>query len=446
MPMLSRENGLLRALVTSMLAVAVAAAPARADDPPSAPPAPPASVEASPPEPPTQQLASAAPLPLATEPTAPPAVPTVEKTAPKETSTFNPPALWMRLDNRLQGRKDPQKLNAVSNGAEVDLLLSGQVNPYVKFQGDFVATFGSYGSGSIDGKASILDLIGKFESPKNYVNVWFGRMLVPSDRANFAGPWFMSPWNYPGGFPAPRMNGVPVGPREGPFGRNDGATLWGQFLEGYVKYYVGAFDLHDLTTNPLVSGRVNISLLSPEPYYYHSATYYGAKDIVALAVGGQFKKGGSVQMTPPAAVMPSGGTGMATMAQTVALMTEDYSEFNADLLAEKTLGRAGTATLEGCFYKFGGKYEPVDNDFFVLGSYLLPWKVGMGKFQPLVRFQQAKANTFDGLGDNGDWRLVDAQVGYVVDAYAMRVSLGYQNSDVSGTHGNAVQLGIQIQK
>lgn len=437
MPMLEHK-GLLRASLSGMLATWMAASVARAADEPPAPAAPPAA-------PPPTQLAAATPtaLPDMPAPAAPAA--TVEKSAPKEDfKKFDPPSVWMRLDNRLQGRKDKEKLNDIANGAEVDLLLSGQVHEYVKWQADFVATFGTYGSGSIDGKASILDLIGKFESPSNLVNVWFGRMLVPSDRANFAGPWFMSPWNYPGFFPAARMGGAPVGPRQGPFGRNDGATVWGQFLGGYVKYYAGAFDLHDLSTNPLISARLNFSLLNPEPYYYHSATYYGRKDIVALGLGLQYKKGGSVEPAP--AAMPAAMDMPATPAAPFVPMTEDYSELSADLLVEKTLGHAGTGTLEGCFYKFNGKYEPVDNDFFVLGSWLLPWKVGVGKFQPLVRYQQAKATTIDGSPENGDWRLVDAQVGYVVDTYAMRVSLGYQNADIAGAKGNAVQLGIQIQK
>ena len=95
--------------------------------------------------------------------------------------------------------------------------------------------------------ASILDLIGKFELHDTF-NVWFGRMLVPSDRSNFSGAWFMAPWSYPGFFVP---GGGPIGPRQGAFGRNDGATVWGQFGGGLLKYYASVFDLTAPQTSPL---------------------------------------------------------------------------------------------------------------------------------------------------------------------------------------------------
>jgi hypothetical protein len=122
-------------------------------------------------------------------------------------------------------------------------------------------------------------------------------------------------------------------------------------------------------------------------------------------------------------------------------MTDNYSLFNADFLFEKKLGSAGTVSLEGAFYKFSGNFEPVDNSWFALASYLIPAEIGIGRLQPLVRFQQAKPKP-----DNGTWRLIDAGLGYVVDEYAMRIALNYQNSDIAGTKGNSLQLGVQIQK
>jgi hypothetical protein len=254
-------------------------------------------------------------------------------------------------------------------------------------------------------------------------------MLVPSDRSNFSGPWFMSAWNYPGNYNAPALGGAPLGPRQGPFGRNDGATLWGQFLGGFVKYYAGAFDLHSLGEKALITGRLNVSLLNPEPGYYHSSTYYGGKDIVALGLMGQYKKDGSVAVLDPTVPV---GTPVPT--------PENYSMIGADLLAEKKLGDSGTATLEGCFYKFNGKFEPAKNGFYALASYLIPMQIGIGRFQPLVRLQQAKSQT------DKTWRLIDGAVAYVVDESSMRIALNYQNADIEGTKANSVTIGIQIQK
>jgi hypothetical protein len=340
---------------------------------------------------------------------------------------MDPPAIWFRLNNVAQNPKDTKKLDGFSLGSEVDVMFSGQVHEYVGWQADFVATFGNQNDKTLmAGQADILDLIGKFDFA-DPLHIWVGRMLVPSDRSNFSGPWFMSPWNYPGSY----LPGPPVGPRQGPFGRNDGATLWGQLFGGYAKYYIGAFDLHDVNENSLISGRLNFTLLNPEPGYYHSSTYYGGKDIVALGLGGQFKKKGSREVE----VVPAGG--MPNPAFTP--MTDDYSELNADLLAEKKFD-AGVGTVEAAFYKFNGNFEPIKSHFYALASWLFPQVVGIGRFQPLVRYQQASPRTGD------DWKLIDGAVSYVVDEYAMRIALNYTNADIGGVKSNAVQLGIQIQK
>jgi hypothetical protein len=334
---------------------------------------------------------------------------------------MDPPAIWFRLNNAAQNATNPKKLNGFSLGSEVDVLFSGEVHQYVAWQADFVATFGNQNGDpaqKMTGSAAVLDLIGKFNLI-DPLNIWVGRMLVPSDRSNFSGPWFMSAWNYPGVY---KPGQIPVGPRQGPFGRNDGATLWGQFLGGYIKYYLSAFDLHDAAENALISGRLNFTLFNPEPGYYHSSTYYGGKDIVALGIAGQYKKNGSIDPTP-----------MSTS-------KENYSEFNADLLAEKKFGDAGVGTLEGGFYKFNGKFEPFKDDFYALASYLIPTTIGIGRFQPLVRFQQASPQA------GSKWSAFDGAISYVVDEYAMRLALNFQTAKADGVTYNQVQLGIQIQK
>jgi hypothetical protein len=418
------------ALLAGMLATSLQAQTAWAQEAP--PPPPPPAAEPAPPPPPAPPAEAAPAVPT---PPPPAAIPTIAAETPKPESfkKMDPPGIWFRLDNRFQAKKDTadkKKLDGFVMGSEVDVLFSGQVHQYVAWQADFVATFGNQSATGQDitGSAAVLDLIGKFQLHDSF-NVWVGRMLVPSDRSNFSGPWFMSAWNYPGFYGAPVLGGAPLGPRQGPFGRNDGATVWGQFLGGFAKYYVSAFDLHSLESKALLSGRLNFSLLNPEPGYYHSSTYYGGKDIVALGLFGQYNKKGSVAVIDPMAPV---GTPVPA--------PEDYSLIGADLLAEKKLGDAGTATLEGAFYKYNGKFEPAKNNFYALASYLIPTQIGIGRFQPLVRLQQAKSQT------DKTWRLIDAAVSYVVDEYAMRIALNYQNADIEGVKANSVTLGIQIQK
>jgi hypothetical protein len=323
----------------------------------------------------------------------------------------------------LQSFKDPKKMDHLSEDGDLELHFDGNATKEIGLTGNVAAVFGPSGP-DIQGTVAILDLIARFDIDDAF-HIWGGRMLVPSDRANFSGTWFEAPWYYPGTFSA---NGF-MGPHEGPYGRNDGVTLWGQAEGGLFKYYASAFDLWDPTKKPLWSGRLNLSLINPEPGYYHSSTYYG-KDILAIAIGGQTQKSGST-FTP----MVTATTPVPTT------VIDDYALFNADVLFEKVLAGAGVLDLEGAFYKYIGDYEPFKFSYLALASWLTPDKVGPGKIQPLIRFQQGKVQATDKTDTS-----LEIQVGYVIAEYAARVSLGYQRTKVSGTDGNAIYLGAQVLK
>jgi hypothetical protein len=394
---------------------APAAAPAAAPEP-----APAAPVTTTPT---TQQLAAVTAAPA--EPAAAAsAEPTVAASAPAATDGSEKPlevAVWGRLGNNI-ATPEGGEADAFAD-AEVDLLLGGRIHKYVGWQADFVATYGP-GVDGAKSTASILDLIGKFELHDTF-NVWFGRMLVPSDRSNFSGAWFMAPWSYPGFFVP---GGGPIGPRQGAFGRNDGATVWGQFGGGLLKYYASVFDLTTPETSPLYSSRINLALINPEPGYYHSSTYYGGKDILALGLSAQYKKNGSVGPVDPVTMM-----GPAP---------DDYTGFSADLLFEKNLGGAGTVDLESTFYSYNGDNERFDWSYYALASYLLPGEIGIGKLQPLIRFQQAKPSA-DGA-DKAN--ILTAQLGYAIKEYAARLALGYERLDTGASTTDTFFLGIQLQK
>jgi hypothetical protein len=392
-------------------APAAEAAPA----PEPAPPPPPVVTTPTP-----QQLAAVTAAPADPAPAA--ETPAVAASAPAPIDESAKPldvAVWGRLGNNI-ATPDGGDADAFAD-AEVDLLLGGKIHKYVGWQADFVATYGP-GVDGAKSTASILDLIGKFELHDTF-NVWFGRMLVPSDRSNFSGAWFMAPWSYPGFFVP---GGGPIGPRQGAFGRNDGATVWGQFGGGLLKYYASVFDLTTPQTSPLYSGRINLALLNPEPGYYHSSTYYGGKDILAVGLSAQYKNDGSTG-TDPATMMP--------------LAPDDYTGFSADLLFEKNLGTAGVVDLEGTFYKYNGDNEAFDWSYYGLVSYLLPTEIGIGKLQPLFRLQQAKPAAG---GDTAN--ILTAQVGYAIKEYAARLALGWERLDNGPVKTDTVFLGIQLQK
>jgi hypothetical protein len=289
-------------------------------------------------------------------------------------------------------------------------------------------------------EARALDLVAQLDFMDEF-HLWGGRMLTPSDRSNFSGPWFMSPWDYPGVYSVPGQGFSYIGPRgTEEVGREVGVVAWGDINKGKFKYYGGVMDLDNAPTNtPLYTGRVAYAFIGDEPGFYGSSTYYGAKDIVALGVAAQYQKRFNF-----------------------AGAQDDLLEINADLLAEFNVGGAGTISVEGAYYHVdSGKTAgvmPFDDAFFAVLSFLTP-AVGPGKIQPLLRYQRSMGGVnipaADGtLTDEGpDKWIGEAQVNYVMKDYFAKLHLGFAHTDlgrpVDGaprTVGNSLQFGFQIQQ
>lgn len=404
------------AFLTACLPFTLLSTSAFAQEEAPAEPAPEPMAEPAPAEPVAEPVAEPAPVAEAApmEEAAPAEEPPAEEAGDRMEKTMNI-GLWGRVDLILSDGAD--KLNDISSNGVFEFHVGGSVHKYINYTGNLIATYGG-GPGTIMGTAGLLDGIIQFDLTDAF-NIWAGRMLVPSDRANFSGTWFAAPWMYPGSV----GGGAPLyGPRQGPFGRNDGVTTWGQFGGGLFKYYVGVYDLYDVGDNPLISARLNLSLLSPEPGYYHSSTYYG-KDVLAIGANIQSKKDGSVDPTGTAA-------------------PDDYLGFSVDALFEKDLKESGVLDVEGAFYKFNGDNEALDGAWLGLISYLLPGEVGIGKLQPLFRVQGLMPAASG--ADNGS--IIEGQLGYVIDSYSARMALGFQHaSNVPGDY-NGIYLGVQIEK
>ena len=164
---------------------------------------------------------------------------------------------------------------------------------------------------------NILDAIGKVEINR-YVNIWGGRMLVPTERGELSGPFFQATHDafktpfFPQDFSVKfGSNGA------GRYGRDDGGTFWGSVEPGFVKgtlgYAVGVYrGLQSSSTvgpnqgNDVTwAGRFTYNFLNPEknPGYYTSSTYFGkAGDILALSFGANYQKNGRARL--PIAVIP----------------------------------------------------------------------------------------------------------------------------------------------
>jgi hypothetical protein len=279
-------------------------------------------------------------------------------------------------------------------------------------------------------------VIAKFE-PLREFNIYAGRHLVQADRFTPGGPWGIDEFFYPGFFP---LVGAPALPKAGPVGRDVGVTIWGAPFEGHFKYYVGAFQLHDPVLNPLLSGRLQLSLLSPEPAFYQRTTYFGTRDLVSFGVGAQYQSSGSVQTVPaPAAGMPP-----------IVPLTDDYNSITGDVNVEKVLEEAGTVSAVAQVSSFGGEYQRWENFWLVSLGYMMPRPIGIGKLRATVRYQSA-IDPSDGAESSS---LIDAQLSYNIAAWYARVALGFRHGSTflpgappaAGTtqDSNMVYLGITL--
>ena len=305
----SASAGTARAEGTEAPAAAPAATPpatlAQADAPPPAPPPP------APPPPPPVVVAPPTADPAAKPPTSAEAMPA---TRPEVLPPISVGA-WMRIGGAFQGG-NPSKVNDWHmDNAYAELHAGGKIHQKVGVTLNLNANMVGFGdpmattaAGQIGSTVGLMDAIISFDFMDEF-HLWAGHLLVPVDRANASGPFFMIPWNYPG---------VAVGalPKEGPYGRNNGAVIWGDIAAGKLTYLAGVFDNANIGTSPLFSGRVRLALLDPEPGFWGNGSYFGEKNLLSFGLGGQFQNNGSTTM----------------------MGIKDYAEVNVDALFEKKLG------------------------------------------------------------------------------------------------------------
>ena len=333
------------------------------------------------------------------------------------------------------------------------LYMNGQLHKYIKMEFNTDCTNCTAG-----GTMIVLDAIGKFEF-NQYFNIWAGRLLTPSDRAELDGPYYQNTYEfnktpfYPQDFGNPGAGlGSPtagVGAAAGRFGRDDGINIWGAFFEDKrLTYVVGVFDGLDGFGNtgdsPLWAGRFSFNFLNVEknPGYYTSSTYYGnGGDIFTVAFAIQHQAGGAGTIANPS----------------------DFTGFSADALYERAFSNTGVLTLEGeykvfetdlnaaalaagaaCFCIFDG------DAWTATGLFLFPQKLGIGQIQPYVRFTE-------NIPDNSPSR-DETEVGlnYIIDGHNAKVSLFYQYGDIAtkgrsylptttGADVSAIKLAFQLQ-
>lgn len=324
-----------------------------------------------------------------------------------------------------------------SNDFEIDstrIFTSGQIVKGVKATLNFEK--------SPDENLRVMDAIAQFE-PSDVFNFWMGRMLPAVDRANLAGPFYENAWQYPGVV----SNNPSIA-----VGRDTGVTVWGKPLAGKLVYAFGAFKGHNAVSGGsndsaklLYSGRVQYAFwdAEPAPAYYVGNTYYGSNDILTFGAGFMHQKDGV-------------GTSTAK---------GDYKSYNLDMLMEKKMGVGGALTLEGAYYKydFGGVRDCGDGlagaatcpagtnvggevagkAYLATVAYLIPGKVGIGQFQPFLRYQEFKRDVTSTKNEQSD-----VGVNYVISGHNARISAVYSKLKdplATKTDRNQFILGVQLQ-
>jgi len=266
----------------------------------------------------------------------------------------------------------------------VRLYINGAVGP-ASIEVNTETSFGALNT-SDETSVTILDAVAKL-AISDSANVWVGRFLAPSDRANLSGPYYGNVGN-----DGPRASSFYYGGNK-QAGRDDGVAVWGNIGgDMNLKYQVGIFDGAD-ADDQMLAGRLVLNLWDDEDGYYNASTYFGEKQI--FAIGLSYQDG------------PGSGGGAHEDALAV------------DVLVEKTLDM-GTVTLDAAWYDYS---ESDDDPISVFVGLLMNGETSVGpltgKLRPYIRYVSD--------GSRGDEWAVGVQ--HVIDGHKASVSVEYGDVD-----------------
>ena len=283
----------------------------------------------------------------------------------------------------------------------IRLYVNGNVTNNIKF------TFNTEYTGSSTDTVIVMDAIGRFEFSDQF-NIWAGRFLPPSDRANLYGPYYANDW-------APYADGVADFYPDVAIGRDNGIAYWGQF--GILKVQVGAFDGESVNSavadksKLVTAARLTLDFWDPEPGYYFNGTYYGEKDLLAVGIAAQNQ--------------------------------DSKSTYSVDGLMEKKLAGLGTVTVEAEYNKDNGLTGTTDSDgWYGLGSYLFPQVIGYGKIQVLGKYSQ---KTVDSVPFEDKIKTTEVNVNYIIKGFNARVGFYFLNQSDDLLDVTKKEYGLKLQ-
>jgi len=298
----------------------------------------------------------------------------------------------------------------------IRLYVNGSVTDQIKFT--FDTEYTGSGSGPGDNKVAVLDAIARYEYSSAF-NIWAGRFLPPSDRANLYGPYYADDWT-------PYADGVADYYPDVATGRDNGVAYWGDY--GPMKVQIGAFDGGSLNSavadksKLLGAARVMWDFWDKESGYYLNGTYYGDKHVLALGAVGQTQ--------------------------------DSKTAWSLDGLLDEPLDGAGAISVEAEYQKDDGLVATTaSHGWYGLAAYLFPQVVGIGKFQPLVKYSEktfdaGTAVTTETFVPGFRLKTTEVDLNYVIKEFDARVGLYYlhQSSDaIAVVGGSPTEAGIKLQ-
>ncbi|MBH0191509.1 MAG: hypothetical protein HP492_07060 [Nitrospira sp.] len=370
------------------------------------------------------------------------------------------------------------------------IYINGQIHKYVKFNfntecfscggggGLFAPGVTANAPAPIIGQAGagigLIDAIGKFEFDEK-LNIWAGRMLLPFDRGELNGPFYHATYY---GFRTPFLisdhgNGYNSNANGGLFGRDNGVTLWGK-VHPFGTHLLYAFMFSTGTTGgpnlgqtPTFTGRLNWNLLNDEsdnPGYYTAGTYYGGYgDLLTLAAGFNHQHNGvgtgAFKTDMNAVVFDLLFEKLIPNNMGVFTFNAEFKRYWGDQIKAYTTpnpgcttsapGQPGGGGVSGGFGCQTGIFR--GHSWTVYALYLIPTKIGIGRFQPYGRF-----TSIDPIDSTlrQEW---EAGMNYVIDGHNARISAFWTYGDINtkgffnyapGAAGNrqdAFHVALQLQ-
>ena len=266
---------------------------------------------------------------------------------------------------------------------------------------------------SVTNKIGVLDAVAQFSSSPKF-NIWAGRFLPPSDRANLYGPFYSHEW-------AVYTDGIQDGYNFVFQGRDNGIAYWGDFNK--VKVSVGGFDGGSAGTGSsqiIGAARVQVDFWDKEDGYYLNGTYYGDKNLLAIGGASQLQDG--------------------------------HTASTIDFLLEKKVMNGGAFSVESEYSNYNrlGGYNAAyakSQGVYGLASFLFPKVVTIGKyngkFEILGKF--AKADFTHGATPSFNQKTTEINFNYVIKQFNARVMTFFEDKRFNRGQPNTWYAGIGLQ-